>query len=76
MILKIRVPISEKSIARDLISQTLYSYNNELNFKDTNNNNNNNNKVNEGILIMMTTTIHLNFLLGLIHLNLDYMNKI
>ncbi len=40
------VPISEKSIARDLISQTLYSYNNELNVKDTNNNNNN--KVNQG----------------------------
>lgn len=39
------VPISEKSIARDLISQTLYSYKNELNVKDTNNNNN---KVNQG----------------------------
>lgn len=34
------VPISEKSIARELISQTLYSYNNKLNIKDTNNNNN------------------------------------
>jgi citrate lyase subunit beta/citryl-CoA lyase len=37
------VPISEKSIARELISQTLYSYNNKLNIKDTNNNNNGNN---------------------------------
>jgi len=37
------VPISEKSIARELISQTLYSYNNKLNIKDTNNNNGNNN---------------------------------
>lgn len=34
------VPISEKSIARELISQTLYSYNNKLNIKDTYNNNN------------------------------------
>ncbi|HET8857128.1 MAG TPA: CoA ester lyase [Nitrososphaeraceae archaeon] len=37
------VPISEKSIARELISQTLYSYNNKLNIKDTNNNNGTNN---------------------------------
>jgi citrate lyase subunit beta/citryl-CoA lyase len=37
------VPISEKSIARELISQTLYSYNNKLYIKDTNNNNNGNN---------------------------------
>jgi citrate lyase subunit beta/citryl-CoA lyase len=37
------VPISEKSIARELISQTLYSYNNKLNIKDTNNNNDTNN---------------------------------
>jgi citrate lyase subunit beta/citryl-CoA lyase len=39
------VPLSEKSIARDLISQTLCSYNNKLNNKDTNNNNN---KINHG----------------------------
>ena len=38
------VPISEKSIARELISQTLYSYNNKLNIKDTNNND----KINHG----------------------------
>jgi citrate lyase subunit beta / citryl-CoA lyase len=44
------VPISEKSIARDLISQTLYSYTNKIYFMDTNNNNNtNNNKINQGI---------------------------
>lgn len=40
------VPISEKSIARELISQTLYSYNNKLNIKDTNNNNNGTNNDN------------------------------
>jgi citrate lyase subunit beta / citryl-CoA lyase len=39
------VPLSEKSIARDLISQTLCSYNNKLNNKDINNNNN---KINHG----------------------------
>ena len=38
------VPLSEKSIARDLISQTLYSYNNKLDNKDTNNND----KINHG----------------------------
>ena len=38
------VPLSEKSIARDLISQTLCSYNNKLDNKDTNNND----KINHG----------------------------
>jgi citrate lyase subunit beta/citryl-CoA lyase len=40
------VPLSEKSIGRDMISQTLKSYNHIFNNKDTNNNTNN--KFNEG----------------------------
>ena len=35
------VPLSEKSIGRDMISQTLKSYTHNLNVKDTNNNTNN-----------------------------------
>ena len=63
--------ISEKSIARDMIIQSLSSTNSLP--PDNIIINNNNNKINGAIIILK---IRLNFLLELIHLNPDFMNKI